>query len=284
MSKYLIVIGLTRSGTTFITNLLGRSNQFRVEVEPHALWKSGNYKYFNDEEYKINESITFKIRKELTKNLGDKRLLEKSPINSIRPDLVHATFPDAKIIYIERDPIRCIYSNYVRSIKNDSFKPSITLRKYLYKTGTDDLPFATSNRKIFSQLKITDYLYFVRYVLYMIWIRTSNPSLFPFGPKLKDFKRKISTDGILAYHVEVFRKSTELKKTYKKLYGERMESFKMEELMSNEKELKKLYDWAEIEFTNSELSEVLSGVDEERKEKSVQASKIDEDIRKLLAK
>jgi hypothetical protein len=91
---------------------------------------SNNFKYLNDEEYDITEKIVKNIREKLTNNLNGQRLVEKSPINSLRPYLVHAVFPDAKIVYLEREPVRCIYSNYIRSLKKDSFKLSIILKKY----------------------------------------------------------------------------------------------------------------------------------------------------------
>ena len=137
--KPILIVGMARSGTTLVSHILGSLPGVHIEVEPHALWKSGNYKYFNDEEYDITPSIINYIRKKFAENLGDKILIEKSPINALRPDLVHAVFPEAKIVYIERDPVRCIYSNYSRSVKKDSFRLSITLKKYFLYTGSKDL-------------------------------------------------------------------------------------------------------------------------------------------------
>ncbi|MEX0719988.1 MAG: sulfotransferase [Balneolaceae bacterium] len=282
MKCHVIVIGLTRSGTTFVTNILAKSGQFKVEVEPHALWKSGNYKYLNDEEYDVNEKTVAKIKKTLCGHLEGKRLLEKSPINSLRPYLVHKVFPDAKIVYIERDPIRCIYSNYERSLKNDSFKPSITLRKYFFKTGYEDLPFATSNRKLFSQLTWEDLPYFTKYVCYMVWQRSIKPSLFPFGPKLKNFMSYIEKNGFLKYHVEVFVRSLHFKAVFESLYQDRLKTFRLEKLMTDRNELVQLFEWAGLEVNEKDLRKVLSNIDEGRKKKSTKKRDVDYRIEELL--
>src|SRR5436190_10820634 len=149
-----IIIGMARSGTALVSHVLGSLPKVHIEVEPHGLWKSGNFKYLNDEEYDINEKIVNNIRKKLTGNLNGKRLIEKSPINTLRPYLVHAVFPNAKIIYLERDPVRCIYSNYSRSLKKDAFKLSIILKKYFVYTGSRDLSGAISARKLSKQISL----------------------------------------------------------------------------------------------------------------------------------
>jgi len=130
----IVIVGMARSGTALVSHVLGSLPNVHTEIEPHALWKSNNFKYLNDEEYDITEKIVKNIREKLTNNLNGQRLVEKSPINSLRPYLVHAVFPDAKIVYLEREPVRCIYSNYIRSLKKDSFKLSIILKKYFVYT------------------------------------------------------------------------------------------------------------------------------------------------------
>ena len=283
MSPHIIVVGLTRSGTTFVTNLLAKTGEFHVEIEPHVLWKSGNFKYLNDEQYDATESIARHINRVLTQGLGDKRMLEKSPINALRPHLVYKAFPNAKIVYIERDPIRCINSNYIRSLNNDSFKPSLTLRKYFYKSGGDKgLENAVSSRTIFSQMKWGDIIFFMRYVLYMVTNRTIAPKDFPFGPKLKNFKSFIKKQGILSYHVKVFKLAQEQKEVFLDLYQQRIQLFKLEKLMSNPSELKRLYDWSEVSYTEREVNETISSIDQKRIIKATNPSEIDKSIMQLM--
>src|SRR5580765_7243901 len=167
-----IIIGMARSGTTLVSHVIGSLPNVKIEVEPHALWRSGNFKFHNDEEYDISEKIINNIRHKLTKGLDGKLLVEKSPINSLRPALVHAVFPDAKIIYIERDPVRCIYSNYSRSLKKDSFKLSIILKKYFVYTGSKDLSGAISDRKLLQQISMGDMPEFIKYTSKMFYLRS----------------------------------------------------------------------------------------------------------------
>ena len=279
---HLLVVGMARSGTTFVTDLIARSGSFHVEIEPHALWKSGNFKYLNDEEFDIKESTIKRLRRSFLTEANGQRILEKSPINCLRPQLVHAVFPDAKIVYIERDPVRCIYSNYLRSVKNDSFKPSITLRKYFLKTGSEDLPYAVSERSLFKQITLFDLPYFLRYVIWMIWNRNIKPSLFPFGPKKKGFMEYVKKYGILSYHVLLFKKSVFYKSQYEELFKEQIKSFKLEDLMNQEREIKRLLEWAEVEYHDKEIRQLLNEFDSDRKAQAVQNNVLDEEIRVLL--
>ena len=85
----IVIVGMARSGTALVSHVLGSLPNVHTEIEPHALWKSNNFKYLNDEEYDITEKIVKNIREKLTNNLNGQRLVEKSPINSLRPYLVH---------------------------------------------------------------------------------------------------------------------------------------------------------------------------------------------------
>ena len=203
---------MARSGTTLVSHILGSLDNIHTEVEPHALWKSGNFKYLNDEEYDITSAIVNNIRRKFLKDVGNKVMIEKSPINSLRPKLVHAVFPEAKIVYIERDPVRCIYSNYSRSVKKDSFKLSITLKKYFLYTGSDDLEGAISDRKLLEQISLNDLPDLVLYTLKMFYLRQFK--VLPFGPKLKNFIQIVKEKGLLGYHVEVYKRTLEYKKQF----------------------------------------------------------------------
>ncbi len=280
--KILLVVGMARSGTTLVANLLGSVDHFHVEIEPHVLWKSGNLKYLNDEEYDLNQAKLKWIRQNFLKKANGRDILEKSPINSLRPELVHAVFPEATIIYIQRDPVRCIYSNYKRSIANDSFKPSIILKKYFYKVGSTDLPHATSDRKIFSQIRWQEAFSFGRYLLWMLYQRNTKANLFPFGPKLKDFINYVDEHGLLSYHTKVLQVSNEKKEIFKKLYPGRLHDFQLDTLLTDPKELKRLFDAAKIEVSDTQLNTTFQQIDHERKSQALQANEIDKQIRQLL--
>ncbi|MGI8951199.1 MAG: sulfotransferase family protein [Chitinophagaceae bacterium] len=277
----ILIVGMARSGTTLVSHVLGSLPNVHIEVEPHALWRSGNFKYLNDEEFDITDKIVNNIRKKLTQHLNGETIIEKSPINSLRPDLVHAVFPEAKIVYIERDPVRCIYSNYVRSVNKDSFKLSIILKKYFVYTGSEDLSGAISDRKLFQQISLSDLPKFFRYTTIMFNLRRTGN--LPFGPKLKNFTQIVKTKGMLAYHAEVYKKSVEYKQRYKQLYGDNMHVFKMEKIMEGKDEIERLINFTQMPFTQKWRQEIHQTFDKERVEKANKQKDIDHKILELIA-
>ena len=135
----IVIVGMPRSGTTLVSHLLGSLPEVHLEIEPHVLWKAGNFSYLADDEFDIKPDCTAWIRHKLLAASEGRVLVEKSPVNSIRPQLVHAVLPDAKIVFVERDIVRCVDSNLKRSFGKDSFKFSIILKKYFRYTGSQDL-------------------------------------------------------------------------------------------------------------------------------------------------
>ena len=276
-----LIIGMARSGTTLISHVLGNLPDVHVEVEPHALWRTGNFKYLNDEEYNINKKIVRRIRNKLTQNLNGKTLIEKSPINVLRPDLVHAVFPEAKIVYIERDPVRCIHSNYKRSISKDSFKLSIILKKYFVYTGSKDLAGAISSRKLFQQISLADVPQFLRYTAKMFYLRQVSGVL-PFGPKLKNFAEIVRQTGLLAYHTEVYKKSLGYQLRFKELYGNNMEVFKMENIMMSRNEIQRMVEFVNMPYTLQWGGQIQDTLNKERINQAIEKHDIDKEIEKLL--
>jgi hypothetical protein len=278
----IIIVGMARSGTALVSHVLGSLPNVHTEIEPHALWKSNNFKYLNDEEYDINEKIVKNIRTKLTAALNGKHLVEKSPINSLRPHLVHAVFPEAKIVYLERDPVRCIYSNYIRSIKKDSFKLSIILKKYFLYTGSKDLPNSKGERKLFQQISLSDLPYFFRYTAQMFYLRQVAGTL-PFGPKLKNFAQIVKEQGILGYHVCVYKKTQHYKNIYKELYGENIQVFKMEEIMTSLNEIRRMVDFVNIPYSTEWGHQIRQTFNDERVNEAFKKREIDKQIERLIA-
>tara|TARA_B100001142_G_scaffold269997_1_gene275891 strand:- start:3569 stop:4444 length:876 start_codon:yes stop_codon:yes gene_type:complete len=277
----IIVVGMARSGTTLIANILGYSQELKIIVEPHALWRTGNFQFFNDQDYNLEQKNIKRIRNKLLNIASEKRLVEKSPINSLRSDLVYATFPDAKIIYLERDPVRLIYSNYQRSLTQDSFKLSIILKKYFIKTGTSDLPNAISNVGIFTQLSIKDIPYFIIYIIRMFWFRNIS-NLLPFGPKIRNFYNIVKKKGLLYYHVKVYYESMKEKKKYKQLYKSNMSIFQLEDIMQNKNEIKRLFKELGISFNQHKINLIYNNIDKRRIHNACQVHKLDEEILDVL--
>src|SRR5471030_1279819 len=95
------------------------------------IWKAGSFAHVADDVVEDDARAAAWIRHTLISAADGATLVEKSPVNCLRPDLVHRVFPDARVVYVERDATRCIASNYRRTLKQESMKPSIVLRKYL---------------------------------------------------------------------------------------------------------------------------------------------------------
>lgn len=276
----IIIIGMARSGTTVVSHILGSLQNVHVEVEPHALWRTGNFKYLNDEEFDITDKIVDSIRIKLTESLNGKILIEKSPINSLRPSLVHAVFPEAKIVYVERDPIRCIYSNYVRSVNKDSFKLSIILKKYFVYTGSEDLSGAISSRKLYQQISLSDFPSFLRYTTVMFFLRRKG--MLPFGPKLKNFESIVQKEGLLTYHTQVYKAALLYKQRFKQLYQNKMDVFRMEDIMTRKAEIERMINFTEIPYKKGLIDNIYETFNKDRIKKASEQKEVDREILKLL--
>ena len=278
--KIILVIGMARSGTTLCSHLLGIYPHAHIEVEPHAIWKAGNFNYLEDNTNKITPSISNWIREKIISSSEKEIILEKSTPNCIRPDLVHSVFPDAKIVYMQRNPVRCIYSNYQKSLQNISFDIKIILRKYLHQTGTEELGGAISNRKIYDELRWQDIPSFLWYVMKMFYLRNVLDIL-PFGPKIKNFHKIVKENGLLEYHVQVYKEAEKQIPAFCKLYGENICFFNLESLQNEKAEIKKLYDFCNFSVNDNSIDEIFDGIE---REKSVKPSEIDVKIQELLKK
>src|SRR4051794_34786290 len=125
MAAPIVIIGMSRSGTTLVGRLIEARPGVHLETEPHMVWKAGSFAHLADDVVSSDTRAAAWIRRTLLADAGDRTLVEKSPVNCLRPDLVHRVFPDARIVYVERDARRCIDSNYRRTLNGESMKPSI---------------------------------------------------------------------------------------------------------------------------------------------------------------
>ena len=289
----IMIIGLPRSGTTLVSRLLGLMPGVHVEMEPHLIWKAGNFHYLEDDRFDIRHDVTRWIRDKFLHSSGVQQLVEKSPVNCIRPQLVREVFPDARILYIERDPVRCIYSNYQKSVRRESLKASIVIRKYLlskppsssHDGGLNLLGqtlTATGGRPFSDQLRIQDGPGFSWYLLRMLYLRYVKKTV-PFGPKLRGFGNQVEQDGLLAYHLRVYRKAQACRKTFQEDYGDAMGSFRMEAILDNPEEMKRLYQWAGFEAGDQFIQDIYQKLNPELIRGSRQPGPLDGQIRRLLA-
>lgn len=114
LEKPIIILGAARSGTTMLCNLLGKHPTLALSVEPRLTWRYGNDRGSDMlKPEQATPAVKRYIRKsfaDFVKQQGKQRLLEKTPSNTLRPEFVHAVFPDAKIIHVIRHGLDSVLS------------------------------------------------------------------------------------------------------------------------------------------------------------------------------
>jgi len=115
----IILIGNHRSGTTLTQELFGLHPDVVTWYEPRTLWRypdPGRPDDESDERDATDEVVDY-IRGRFLKyqsRHGDRQIMEKTPSNVLRVPFVYKTFPDAKYLYITRNPFSCISSNELK--------------------------------------------------------------------------------------------------------------------------------------------------------------------------
>lgn len=103
----IIILGAARSGTTFLSQLLGQHPSVAHLIEPRMTWRYGNDRksdMLQPDDAKPNVIAHIRGRfATFVREQKKTRLVEKSPSNSLRPAFVHKVFPDAKFIHIIRN-------------------------------------------------------------------------------------------------------------------------------------------------------------------------------------
>ncbi|RXG27156.1 sulfotransferase family protein [Leeuwenhoekiella palythoae] len=258
--KKVLIVGYSRSGTTLVSKVFSLIDKVYVEVEPHATWRLGNFRYLNDEDYSISDKIVTRIREKLLKDVpSDYVFVEKSPINSLRPHLVHAVFPDAKIIFIERDPVKCIKSNYKFAKKGYSFSLSVILKKY---SSTKVKFDKTNNNKkdnfhsksIKEQIDFKDVFGLSLYALQMSLIKMFKTV--PFGPKIKGFTSIIKQKGLIAYYIEALKSVETYRCDYERLYQDNFKHFYLEDFLANKEIQRQMLEFSGVPYNNENLIEI----------------------------
>jgi hypothetical protein len=104
----IILIGMQRSGTSWLGRALSNATDLAYWSEPRQVWSYGNYFRPDDllgQEH-ANKKIKSYIRKRFsnyTKKQGAQRFCEKTPTNCLRIPFVHEVFPQAQFIFLIRD-------------------------------------------------------------------------------------------------------------------------------------------------------------------------------------
>ncbi len=111
MHDPIIVIGAARSGTKFIRDILGASQDLAaVPYDVNFIWRLGNEQSPHDQlqPNQISESLVHTLHQRLAraarlKNNDARRMIEKTVSNTIRVPFVDRVFPNARYIHLLRD-------------------------------------------------------------------------------------------------------------------------------------------------------------------------------------
>lgn len=133
-SHLLVIIGATRSGTNILRDVLTALPGFTTWPcdEINAIWRFGNVAYPSDElpvERATGRVVRYvRGRFERRRRLGGGGLLvEKTCANSLRVPFVDRIFPQARYLFIHRDPLDAVASATLRW--RAPFDLAYTLRK-----------------------------------------------------------------------------------------------------------------------------------------------------------
>ena len=114
LERPIMVIGAARSGTTVLGNMLGSHPDLALLVEPRLTWQFGNESrtdFLRAEHAKprIRAHIRAKFA-EFGHSAGGRRIVEKTPSNSVRMGFVEAIFPDCRFVHIIRNGLDSVLS------------------------------------------------------------------------------------------------------------------------------------------------------------------------------
>lgn len=114
LTQPIVIIGAPRSGTTLLGRLLSQHPALAYLEEPRLTWRYGNDRKSDMlTTADARPDVSQYIRAEFTRFVeasGRKRLLEKTPSNSLRLGFVDRVLPDCLFVHIVRDPVESILS------------------------------------------------------------------------------------------------------------------------------------------------------------------------------
>jgi len=106
MNDPIILVGMQRSGTTWMGRLLGEHPDVAYWPEPRQVWTFGHWFRPDDRLTAVDAKpwVRRHIRRRFAEfTAGRARFCEKTPSNCLRMPFVRAVFPEARILLIVRD-------------------------------------------------------------------------------------------------------------------------------------------------------------------------------------
>jgi hypothetical protein len=115
----ILLIGSVRSGTTMFHHIFNLHDDVASWFEPRTIWMFADpgrrFDRFteNDATPRVKKYIRNRFLKFQKKN-GNRRIMEKTPSNTMRVPYVEAIFPESKMLYIIREPFANLSSAELR--------------------------------------------------------------------------------------------------------------------------------------------------------------------------
>jgi hypothetical protein len=115
LKRPIILLGNFRSGTTMLQRILATHHDVVGLYEPVGMWlyadPSRDHDEFDESDatQRVQDYVRGQFLKYQTEH-GDRRIIEKTPHNILRIRYVREIFPDARFLYIVRNPLSFISS------------------------------------------------------------------------------------------------------------------------------------------------------------------------------
>jgi hypothetical protein len=197
---FISIIGLPRSGTTLLGKLFSRCNNVSYFEEPNVIWRRGLAKHKTDilktnlitasnKEY-IRDYFFKNKNKNKNKNENENELIvEKTPNNCLRVEYVEAIVPEAKFIFLLRNPVDI----YLSSLKKWKLGIDANNTKV---NGNKSETIVQFNKAM--QLSINDFIYYIPKAFESILFRLGIGTRKHWGPMYPGFKeiRRVSSDEV----------------------------------------------------------------------------------------
>ncbi len=157
LDRPIFIVGVPRSGTSIFCTLFGDNSHLAHWSEAQAAWdpkwKKHNVSHRWDETRATPSEIR-RVDNNFAYFTGWKkctRFLNKCPRNSLRIPFLLTAFPNAKIIYIERDP-RAVVNSLINETRRDHFRQREPLGHFARPDDYDEICSHESDVERFARM------------------------------------------------------------------------------------------------------------------------------------
>ncbi len=251
----IILIGNYRSGTTILQQLIGLHPGIVTWYEPKTLWLYADPGRRHDEfderdaTPKVAGYIRARFRRYQARHDG-RRIMEKTPSNTLKVPYVHAIFPEATYLHITRNPFSYISSMELKWQRTRTLRG---IRRSLAVTPPTQLPYYAG--------QLVEHL-FRKKVLKQKYVSM-------YGPRYRGIEDDLKTQGrlrVIAKQWALCNKKA--REDLARLGKSRVLSFRYEDLIANPDDMiRKIYGHCGLACSADILRQVRETVDPGRQEK-----------------